>query len=69
MPEIFNVHVKLAGGVERTVLADLAKLPLIGDVIEVGIDNGKIRARVCYALSGGSRSGTPFHEIYASEIG
>jgi len=67
VPKIFNVHVKLAGGVERTVLADLSVLPVIGDVIEVRIDNRKIRARVSYALSAGSRGGV-FHEIYGSEI-
>ena len=66
MPKIFNVHIKLAGGVERTVLADLSELPVIGDVIEVRIDNRKIRARVSCALS--AESGVPFHEIYASEI-
>jgi len=67
VPKIFNVHVKLAGAVERTVLADLSKLPLMGDVIELRIDNRKIRARVSYVVSAESRGGV-FHEIYASEI-
>ena len=48
------------------MLADLSELPLIGDVIEVGIDNRKVRARVSDALSAGSR-GSVFHEIYESE--
>jgi hypothetical protein len=67
---IFNIHVKLVGDLvhERSVLPDLSKLPLIGDVIEVRIDNRKIRARVSYAPAAGSRDGVPFHEIYADEI-
>jgi hypothetical protein len=67
VPKIFNVHVKLLGGVERSILADLPKLPLIGDVIELRIDNRKVQARVSYALSAGSRGGV-FHEIYANEM-
>jgi len=67
VPKIFNVHIKLVGGVERTILTDLSNLPLIGDVMEVRIDNRKVRARVSYALSAGSRGGV-FHEIYANEI-
>ena len=39
----------------------------MGDVIELRIDNRKIRARVSYVVSAGSRGGV-FHEIYASEI-
>ena len=70
MTKIFNVHIKLVGDLvhERSVLADLSKLPLIGDVIEVRIDNRKIRACVRYALAAGGRDGVPFHEIYANEI-
>jgi hypothetical protein len=52
---------------ERAVLADLSKLPLIGDVIELRVENRKDRARVSYTASAGSRGGA-FHEIYASEI-
>jgi hypothetical protein len=37
-------------------------------VIEVRIDNRKIRARVEYALAARSRDDVPFHEIYANEI-
>jgi hypothetical protein len=69
VPKIFQVHVKLVGDTvhERAVLADLSKLPMIGDMIELRVDNRKVRARVSYAVSAGSRGGL-FHEIYASEI-